>query len=177
MKGKMDMRFKQLFFPVIVAVLLVSNGSAVFGEESDKNAKGPVYWDVISGGGNSSQSVDYQLYGTIGQTSVGMPIAASYSLKSGFWQSFAGVAACNCLPGDVDNNEILNLMDVTYFIRHLYKGGPPPVQGGVCPGDPNRDCVINILDITYLINYLYRDGPDPANCDEWRSGCGTDVGA
>lgn len=169
------MSFNRLFFPVILAALLVSGGSTAFAEESEKNVVEPYFWQVISGGGNSSQSVDYRLSGTIGQTSVGMPVAASYSLRSGFWQNFGGNRSCNCVPGDVDNNEILNLMDVTYLIMHLYKGGPGPVLGGVCPGDPNRDCVMNILDITYLINYLYRDGVIPVSCEEWRSGCGTDV--
>jgi len=63
------------------------------------------------------------------------------------------------LFGDADNNEAINILDVTYLISYLYKGGPAPV----CPnsGDPNGDCATNILDVTYLINYLYKGGPAP----------------
>jgi len=65
---------------------------------------------------------------------------------------------CN-LPGDANDNEPVNILDITYLINFLYKGGPPPPCGP--EGDANGGCVINILDITYLINYLYKGGPAP----------------
>lgn len=63
------------------------------------------------------------------------------------------------LDGDVNDDRIVNLLDVTFLIAFLYKDGPPPVR--INHGDPNADCTINILDITYLISYLYKDGPAP----------------
>jgi hypothetical protein len=65
--------------------------------------------------------------------------------------------------GDVNDDHIVNLLDITYLIAYLYQGGPPPVR--INHGDPNNDCTINILDVVYLISYLYNAGPAPlAGC-------------
>jgi parallel beta-helix repeat protein len=72
--------------------------------------------------------------------------------------------ACEFQCGDIDYNTNLNILDLVYLIRYLYKGGPPPVLDGI--GDLNGDGDTNILDCTYMINSLYKDGPDP-NCPLW----------
>lgn len=66
--------------------------------------------------------------------------------------------------GDANGDGKVDLLDATFIINYLYKGGPAP--------DPmesaDADCSgsINILDSTYLINYLYKGGPEPcADCD------------
>ncbi len=63
------------------------------------------------------------------------------------------------LPGDVNNNGVVNLLDITYIITYLYKGGPAPAVPE--KADVNNSCTIDILDITYLIMYLYKGGPEP----------------
>ena len=74
------------------------------------------------------------------------------------------VFACDCrtfICGDVDGDDVVNIIDITYLITYLYFEGPPPPV--MASGDVNSDGVVNILDITYLLNYLYKGGPDP-NC-------------
>ena len=66
---------------------------------------------------------------------------------------------CCTLPGDANNIPPVNILDITYLINFLYKGGPAPPCSG--EGNANGICPINILDITYLINYLYKGGPAP----------------
>jgi hypothetical protein len=61
--------------------------------------------------------------------------------------------------GDVNDDRIVNLLDITYLIAYLYQGGPAPVR--INHGDPNGDCTVNILDVSYLISYLYLSGPAP----------------
>jgi thermitase len=61
--------------------------------------------------------------------------------------------------GDADGNGVVNLLDITYLINYLYKGGPVPNPPGIA--DVNSDGAVNILDITYLIAYLYKGGPAP----------------
>jgi len=63
--------------------------------------------------------------------------------------------------GDADGDEVVNILDITFLINYLYKGGPAPDP--LQSTDVNSDGAVNILDVTYLINYLYREGPDP-NC-------------
>jgi len=80
----------------------------------------------------------------------------------------AGVFAADC--GDVDNSGAVNILDVTFLINYLYKGGPAPDPLDMA--DVNKDDVINILDITYLISFIYMDGPGPI-CGE--TGSMTDI--
>ena len=63
--------------------------------------------------------------------------------------------------GDASYDGIVNLLDITYLINYLYRGGPEPIPYN--SGNVNDDATINILDVTYLINYLYRSGAAP-NC-------------
>lgn len=79
---------------------------------------------------------------------------------------------CDCIPGEANGNGLINILDITYLINYLYKGGPAPTPYTLCSGDANCDCTVNILDITYLIAYLYREGPPPCTCEEWLINCG-----
>ena len=71
--------------------------------------------------------------------------------------------ACEFLCGDVNFDDVINILDITYLINYLYNQGPPPPLPNAA--DVNNSGTINILDVTYLINYLYRGGPDPT-CPE-----------
>jgi len=79
---------------------------------------------------------------------------------------------CDCEPGNCNGDGATNILDVTYLINYVYKGGPPPIPYRLCSGDPNCNCVVNILDITYLINFLYKGGPAPCTCQDWLNACG-----
>ncbi len=61
--------------------------------------------------------------------------------------------------GDADGNLDINILDITYLISYLYKGGPAPEP--MEAGDANGNGLVNLLDITYLINFLYKGGPEP----------------
>ncbi|MEW5924103.1 MAG: FG-GAP-like repeat-containing protein [Candidatus Zixiibacteriota bacterium] len=63
------------------------------------------------------------------------------------------------LNGDADGSWTINLLDVTFLINYLYKGGPSPEP--LNSGDANCNLTVNILDVTYLINYLYKSGSAP----------------
>nr|MBN2276143.1 S8 family serine peptidase [candidate division Zixibacteria bacterium] len=64
------------------------------------------------------------------------------------------------MRGDADNSGGINILDVTYIVNYLYRGGPAPLT--IRAGDADSSGGINILDATYLIAYLYRGGPPPA---------------
>lgn len=70
--------------------------------------------------------------------------------------------ACEYICGDVNMSGTVNILDATYIITYLYKGGPPPSPSPDA-GDVNNSGAINVLDVTYLITFLYKGGPAP-NC-------------
>ncbi|MEW5923441.1 MAG: S8 family serine peptidase [Candidatus Zixiibacteriota bacterium] len=63
-----------------------------------------------------------------------------------------------CSRGDANFDGSINILDVTFLINYLYRGGPAPEL--YC-GDANASGNLNILDATYLISYLYKGGPPP----------------
>jgi len=61
--------------------------------------------------------------------------------------------------GDANGDGIVEIGDVVYLIRYVYKGGPPPLHWGA--GDVNNNGIIDLEDVVYLINYLFKNGPEP----------------
>jgi hypothetical protein len=129
--------------------------------------------DWADNGNGYLDSCDYIYMMFIDQPDSGFTISlhVETSLQTEITSQIIEAPACDCIPGDADGNEIINLLDVTYIIKYLYKGGPPPTPYPVCSGDPNCDCIVNLLDVTYLISYLYKGGPPPCDCILWNSLC------
>jgi hypothetical protein len=63
--------------------------------------------------------------------------------------------------GDANSDTKINLLDVSYIINSLYRGGPKP--NPIQSADVNHDGKLNLLDVSYIISFLYRHGPAP-NC-------------
>jgi len=78
---------------------------------------------------------------------------------------------CDCEPGEMNGDSVINIFDITGIISYLYLEGDPPIPYELCSGDMNGDCVVNIFDITGLISFLYQDGADPVSCEEWLTSC------
>ncbi len=68
---------------------------------------------------------------------------------------------CEYVCGDAGGDKAVNIIDISYIINYLYKGGPAPDP--IAAANVNGDATLNILDVSYLINYLYRHGPT-LNC-------------
>jgi len=66
---------------------------------------------------------------------------------------------CGYLCGDADGSGWINILDVSYLISYLYKGGPASNPPAASDADGNG--AINILDVSRLINYLYKGGAAP----------------
>jgi hypothetical protein len=64
------------------------------------------------------------------------------------------------LCGDANGDGKLNLLDVSYIISALYRGGPQP--NPIQSADVNHDGKMNLLDVSYIISRLYRGGPAPS---------------
>jgi hypothetical protein len=66
------------------------------------------------------------------------------------------------IPGDINDDGIVDLGDVLYLIGYLYKGGPAPQP--LASGDFNCDEIVDLGDVLYLVGYLYRGGHPPGYC-------------
>jgi hypothetical protein len=65
------------------------------------------------------------------------------------------------VPGDVNNDSVVNVSDVVFLINKLYlvPPGPPPCIRETADADSN--CMVNVSDVVWIINYLYLGGPPP----------------
>jgi len=86
-------------------------------------------------------------------------IVAICFIVFGVTELISGSRSGDFVCGDVTGEGSINILDVTFIISYLYKGGPAPEFPEAA--DVNFSETINILDVTYLINYLYKGGPDP----------------
>jgi len=55
------------------------------------------------------------------------------------------------LPGDLNNDGLVDSDDILYLVSYLFNDGPAPIN----PGDINGDRIIDIVDLVALINYIY----------------------
>jgi hypothetical protein len=63
------------------------------------------------------------------------------------------------LNGDASGNGTINILDITYIIGFLYKGGAAPYP--LASADAQCNGIVNILDATFIIQYLYKGGIAP----------------
>ncbi len=63
------------------------------------------------------------------------------------------------IPGDVDKNGVVNVIDIILMINAKYKGGAAinPIQ----LADVNADGTFNVLDIVRMIDFKFKGGPAP----------------
>ncbi len=72
--------------------------------------------------------------------------------------SSAACDTCGVVCGDVDGDGIVNIIDVAYFIKYLYRSGEAPNSN--VTADVDRNGILNMLDVAYIINAQYKDGGD-----------------
>lgn len=74
-------------------------------------------------------------------------------------ESRAQAFSCCTVPGDADNNDVVNVADITFLIARIFSGGPAPRC--MREGDANGSGKVNISDITFLISRIFASGPAP----------------
>lgn len=76
--------------------------------------------------------------------------------------SFTVDASCCNNSGDANNDEIVGISDLTYFVDYLFNNGSVPD----CyeEFDNNGDCTLGISDLTYFVDYLFNSGSVPVDC-------------
>ncbi len=79
---------------------------------------------------------------------------------------FDVVECCIGIRGNVDgdNQELINVSDLTYFIEFLFRDGSEPGCFDEADVITASGDGLNISDLTFLIDYLFRGGPPPPQC-------------
>lgn len=76
------------------------------------------------------------------------------------------LGCCSGTRGNIngDEQDIVNIADLTYLVAYLFASGPEPpcVEEANVNDDPTE--TVNIADLTYLVAYLFAGGPAPAAC-------------
>jgi len=105
--------------------------------------------------------------GEVGQFTLPLHTACYYGDTTGLFTVAdsivvtAHASACNFIPGDANNDQIANAVDIIFMVNFL-KGGYPPAVTCYCPPirslyaacDVNGNCNFNGVDVVYYINYL-----------------------
>lgn len=92
------------------------------------------------------------------------------------------------LPGNINQDNRLNLVDAIGLLGTLFQGDPAPCDEGDFEGEGNRllldsngDGGIDLTDAVHLLNYLFRGGPPVAlgttcrpikGCPDVQDACG-----
>jgi len=67
------------------------------------------------------------------------------------------------IPGDANNDKIVNVSDAVYIINFVFIGGAPPIPYE--SGNVNCDGSVNVSDAVYIINYVFVGGNEPCDCE------------
>lgn len=118
-----------------------------------------INWQVIGSGATNGSSTNFHLLGTVGQTAVGKSSSANFQINHGFWQTFSTSSDCCDNPGDANNDGIIGISDLTYFVDYMFNAGQLPICSNEF--DNNADCILGISDLTYFVDYMFNSGPPP----------------
>jgi len=73
------------------------------------------------------------------------------------------LACLQCVRGDFDNSGSPDIVDLTFIVDFIFRGGPRPICNE--QADINSDGTpANILDLTFLVDFIFRGGPAPGSC-------------
>lgn len=139
------------------------SGQDIWGHNNDSNAGenwsgwGTIY-DVFTGFDPQPDNTDHNNCWSIYEFIHGWR-KLDYTIDAVFTNIFEAHAVPVFIPGDSNNDGIINIFDISFIISYLYLSGPAPEH--MSAADPNADCVINLFDATYIQVFLYQEGPDP----------------
>ncbi len=106
-------------------------------------------WYTIDGGGGYCAGGDFQLEGTIGQHDAGAMSGGEFELSGGFWLAAAATPpdTCGPLPGDLDRNGHVDLVDYSTFSSCFSGPGISADPGCEC-ADMDADGDVDLVDFS-----------------------------
>lgn len=68
----------------------------------------------------------------------------------------ASVHVSNRMPGDANEDQVYDVLDVVTMVNTAFRGFAPPERPGSV--DVNADCACDILDVVLIVNQVFRGG-------------------
>jgi hypothetical protein len=131
-------------------------GLAIFGDPVPPD---PNYQSLFRLGVDISCVSDSLTYRTVGFSITG-DLSDPYGQPVPLRTHSGELAIWWSVPGDVNNDSLVNVGDVVSLLNYLYRNGSDPCV--MEAADPNADCKADVGDVVYLINYLFREGSPPS---------------
>jgi len=124
--------------------------------------------EEVAGGGGGGSSTTFGLSGTVGQIGSDVGSSERFGLGTGFWEG-ARDGEIGCCVGnrgnvDSDQDDGVNIADLTFLVSYLFGGGDLPECFEEANVDGDETETVNIADLTYLVAFLFGGGSAPAVC-------------
>jgi hypothetical protein len=75
------------------------------------------------------------------------------------WETYVLKILDGFIPGDTNNDNLVNGNDVVFFVDYIKNGGV--IDEPIIRADANGDCTTNLLDVSYLVDYFKGRLPAP----------------
>lgn len=94
-----------------------------------------------------------------GMTQKSFNVAGMFSDNTSF-SNDAIVKIQGHIAGDVNLDGSANIIDLTFLVDYIFRGGPGPILSET--SDVDASCnKANIVDLTYFVDFVFRGGPSP----------------
>jgi len=115
---------------------------------------------VLSAGSSDTVTMSFQATG-VGIGTFGAEIQINSNCPAGDpWTASATLTIeRDYLPGDPNNDHVIDIDDVIFLVAYVFSGGAAPVP--LDSGDADASGGIDIDDVVYLIQYIFQGGPAP----------------
>jgi len=144
-------------------------GSTLWGHNNDHNGQSPYngfsyIWDVLYRYDPWPDSANHDNCWNIYEFIDGWR-KRGYPVDQTFTNLFQAHNVHVFIPGDVTQDNRINVGDAVYMLNYVFKGAaiPKPMEAG----DANCDNALNVGDAVFLINYVFKGGPTPVICADY----------
>jgi hypothetical protein len=142
------MKIRHSYKLFLIAIIVMSKSVAIANMSSTNFT---ITTTVMSGGGGSMSSPNFQIQGTVGQptplpNTADPPYSDSYDLYPGFWYTTVASAPPNDCPGDFENDGDVDGSDLAVFAADFGRTD----CSGDCEGDFDIDGDVDGSDLAVL---------------------------
>jgi hypothetical protein len=161
--------------PTTDCVMIHNNVSTAFTTQATDPDGDQIFYRWAFGNGDSSTWMGPYESGVACTVNYAYPVPGNYNVKvltkdpwleETTWSAPLAMNVSNCVCGNANGDDAVNISDAVYLIAYIFAHGATPgpcaCNGtGTALGDANGDYVVNISDAVYMIAYIFAHGSPP----------------